>query len=48
MRYAEIYNGETIDARLDKTGWQLPGYNDAAWSEVNIAGFSFNNLIATV
>ena len=47
VRYTEIYNGETIDARLDKPGWQLPGYNDAAWNKVNVAGFSLNNLIAT-
>ncbi len=47
VRYTEIYNGETIDARLDKPGWQLPGYNDASWNKVNIAGFSLNNLIAT-
>jgi len=48
VRYAEIYNGETIDARLDKTGWQLPGYNDKEWSNAKPADFSFSNLTATI
>lgn len=47
IRYAEIYNGETIDARLNKAGWLLPGYNDADWSGVKTANFSYDNLIAT-
>ena len=47
IRYAEIYNGETIDARMEKTGWLMPGYNDAAWSNVKQANFSYDNLIAT-
>ncbi len=48
IRYAEIYNGETIDARLEKTGWALPGYNDKDWSGVKMADHSKNILIATV
>jgi alpha-L-rhamnosidase len=44
---SEIYDGETIDARAEKTGWTLPGYNDAHWSGVKIGNFSNNNLIAT-
>jgi alpha-L-rhamnosidase len=47
IRFAEIYNGETIDARADKTGWSLPGYNDTDWSGIKIADFSYDNLIAT-
>ena len=47
IRYSEIYNGETIDASMDKAGWLLPGYNDANWSGVKTADFSFDNLIAT-
>jgi alpha-L-rhamnosidase len=48
IRYAEIYNGETIDARKEKTGWLLPGYNDENWSGVKVADFSLDNLIATI
>jgi alpha-L-rhamnosidase len=47
VRYEEIYNGETIDARMQKTGWAMPGYNDANWSGVTPGNFSFDNLIAT-
>ncbi len=47
IRYAEIYNGETIDARMNKTGWTMPGFNDADWSGVTIGNFTFDNLIAT-
>jgi alpha-L-rhamnosidase len=47
IRYNEIYNGETIDARDEKTGWALPGYDDAKWSGVTIADYSKDILIAT-
>lgn len=29
--YNSIYNGEIYDARLEKTGWDCPGYDDGAW-----------------
>ncbi len=44
---SEIYDGETIDARADKIGWTLSGYNDKNWSGVKLGDFSFDNLIAT-
>ncbi len=47
VRSAEIYNGETIDHRLEKAGWTLPGYDDAAWNPVQVETFSLENLIAT-
>ncbi len=28
---SDIYNGETYDARLEKSGWTLPGYKDGEW-----------------
>ena len=43
----EIYNGETIDARKEKTGWCSPGYNDAGWSNVIIKDFDNSNLVST-
>ncbi|HET7116902.1 MAG TPA: family 78 glycoside hydrolase catalytic domain, partial [Hanamia sp.] len=45
---SSIYNGETIDARLEKKGWAMPGYNDSNWSGVKIESFSNDNLIATI
>jgi alpha-L-rhamnosidase len=48
VRYAEIYNGETIDARQDKPGWSQPDYDDSQWSGVRTGNFSLSNLVATV
>lgn len=45
--YSEIYNGETIDARKAKTGWNNINYNDHDWAAVGEANFSKDNLIAT-
>ncbi len=47
IQYAEIYNGETVDARQEKRGWLLPGFNDQNWAGVKVADFSPGNLIAT-
>jgi alpha-L-rhamnosidase len=47
IRYAEIYNGETIDAGMDKAGWSLPGYNDSKWSSVKVVNHPMNTLLAT-
>jgi alpha-L-rhamnosidase len=47
IRYSEIYHGETIDARLEKKGWAVAGYDDKTWSGVNKADFSKEVLVAT-
>lgn len=47
IRYSEIYHGETIDAREEKTGWSTAGYNDAAWSGVNVQNYPNDILLAT-
>ena len=47
IEYAEIYNGETIDARKEKMGWATAAYNDDAWLPAKIASFDKANLIAT-
>jgi len=43
----EIYDGETIDARKEKTGWCNPGYNDADWKTVVIKEYSKSILVAS-
>jgi alpha-L-rhamnosidase len=43
---SEIYHGETYDARLEKTGWALPGFADDQWSGVKIANHSKDVLVA--
>ena len=45
--YSEIYNGETIDARKEKTGWLLAGYPDTGWNGVQVADHPLNHLLAT-
>ncbi|MEZ4828008.1 MAG: glycoside hydrolase family 78 protein [Bacteroidia bacterium] len=45
---SDIYNGETYDAREEKTGWSLPGYNDTNWKPVSVAIHPKNHLIAQV
>ncbi|MBE0678881.1 MAG: family 78 glycoside hydrolase catalytic domain [Bacteroidales bacterium] len=47
VRYSEIYHGEIYDARLEKKGWTLPGYDDAAWDGVKVALHDMDVLIAT-
>ncbi len=47
IQYSEIYNGETIDARLEKKGWALPNYNDKNWGTVKVSKHTKHNLIAT-
>lgn len=47
IRYSEIYNGETIDARLEKTGWRQVGYNDQDWVPAKELELPMNTLVAT-
>lgn len=44
---SEIYNGETIDARKEKTRWCLAGYNDTGWSGVATKDYNKAVLVAT-
>jgi alpha-L-rhamnosidase len=33
---SDIYDGETYDARLEKSGWSAAGFDDAAWKGVTV------------
>ena len=46
IQTAEIYGGETYDARLEKTGWEAPGFDDKNWKAVRVAEHPKNTLIA--
>ncbi len=48
IRSSSIYDGETIDARLKKTGWTNPGYDDSKWSGVKVENFPNDNLVTTI
>jgi len=43
---SEIYDGETYDARLEKTGWSQPGYDDHTWSSTLLLDHSKAILVA--
>jgi alpha-L-rhamnosidase len=36
VTYNDYSNGETYDARLEKLGWDTPGYDDSQWSVAQI------------
>jgi alpha-L-rhamnosidase len=44
---SEIYDGETYDARLEKDGWDKPGYDDSGWSGTIVKDYSKDILTAT-
>jgi len=44
---SEIYHGETIDNRNEKTGWAMPEYDDSKWIPVSIHPSPNADLIAT-
>jgi alpha-L-rhamnosidase len=44
--FSDIYNGEYYDARMEKDGWSLPGYDDSQWNGVIIGGYGTDRLIA--
>lgn len=46
IRFADIYMGETYDARLEKPGWTRPGYDDGDWSGVRLVDHPKDILIA--
>ncbi len=47
IRYAEIYHGETIDAREENMGWNKVGFNDAGWRNAVVKQYPDDILIAT-
>jgi len=40
-----IYDGETYDARLEKPGWDRPGFDDADWLPVEAVDQSLDTLV---
>lgn len=48
VTFADIYRGESYDARLEKAGWDRAAYNDASWRSVEIAESTNAALIAPV
>ena len=43
---SDIYNGETYDARLERTGWNEPRYKDGDWKGVTVIEAPKAKLVA--
>ncbi|NLM12812.1 MAG: family 78 glycoside hydrolase catalytic domain [Epulopiscium sp.] len=43
--YSEIYHGETYDARLEKDGWDKPGFDDSDWNLVQLFDYPMSVLV---
>ncbi|MCD6289033.1 MAG: glycoside hydrolase family 78 protein [Anaerolineae bacterium] len=48
IRMSDIYMGETYDARLERPGWDEPGYDDSDWAGVTVVDHGKEQLIAQV
>ena len=44
---SDIYNGETYDARFEKTGWDEAGYKDVEWKGVTVVDAPKAKLVAS-
>lgn len=42
---ADFLQGETYDARRELAGWDLPGYNDGRWDDVDTGGDEVHPLV---
>ena len=45
---SDLYNGETYDARLEKSGWSQPGFAASDWKGVRVVEHPNDVLIASV
>lgn len=46
IRFSDIYNGETYDARKEMPGWSTAGFNDSNWEKAAVASHPKENLVA--
>lgn len=45
--HSEIYDGETIDLNKRQHGWNAAGFDDSAWSAVQVADYGKDNLVSS-
>ncbi len=43
---SDIMDGDQYDARLEKTGWDAPGYDDSGWTSVDVMKGESRHLVA--
>lgn len=46
--FNSIYTAEHYDARLEQSGWNKPGFDDAKWRDVTLRSAPSNNIVAQV
>jgi alpha-L-rhamnosidase len=46
ITFDSIYSGEHYDARLEKTGWDKPGFDDSAWKHAIVVNAPKGKLVA--
>jgi hypothetical protein len=46
INYSSIYGGEDYDARLEQTGWTMPGFDDSNWKNALTVKAPPGNLMA--
>jgi alpha-L-rhamnosidase len=46
ITFSNIYGGEDFDARLEPTGWDQPGFADAAWTPATVVAGAGPALVA--
>jgi len=44
IRFADIYDGTTIDLNKQQAGWKSVGFNDASWNQVQVHEFNESTL----
>lgn len=44
--FSSIYDGEAYDARLEHSGWSLPGFDDSSWSKIRGVNWNMSALEA--
>jgi len=47
VRSSEVYNGETVDARLEPKGWNSAAFDASAWKPVSLLQGPFPALVST-
>ena len=48
VRFAEIYNGATIDNRMQQKNWSTATFDDKSWSGVTVKDYTKSTLVATI
>ncbi len=44
VMFDNVYGGESYDARAEKTGWNLPGYDDSSWKPATVVDAPTDSL----